>query len=132
MTVKAVSAAPPQEANAGQKTIAVNPQNTSQDCSNCGKKVPKELNIRTHSCPYCGIVIDRDLNAAINIKSRAVGHSVLKARGARRHTGATKREAHTIASASVWEMSPNGIIYKLRRFCLSMIKSLKNNICLFI
>ncbi|WP_366557735.1 zinc ribbon domain-containing protein [Okeania sp. SIO1I7] len=45
------------------KTIAVNPQNTSQDCSNCGKKVPKELNIRTHSCPHCGIVIDRDLFA---------------------------------------------------------------------
>ena len=38
LTVKAVSAAPPQEANAGQKTIAVNPKNTSQDCSNCGEK----------------------------------------------------------------------------------------------
>ncbi|NEP84204.1 MAG: transposase [Okeania sp. SIO3B3] len=73
--------------NAGQKTIAVNPKNTSQDCSNCGKKVKKELNIRTHSCPHCGIVIDRDLfaqhdlgNAAINIKNRAVGHSVIRAR----------------------------------------------------
>ncbi|NEP79648.1 MAG: transposase [Okeania sp. SIO3B3] len=62
------------------KTIAVNPKNTSQDCSNCGKKVKKELKIRTHSCPHCGIVIDRDLNAAINIKNRAVGHSVFKAR----------------------------------------------------
>ncbi|NER02680.1 MAG: transposase, partial [Okeania sp. SIO3C4] len=59
--------------NAGQKTIGVNPKNTSQDCSNCGKKVKKELNIRTHCCPHCGIVIDRDLNAAINIKNRAVG-----------------------------------------------------------
>ncbi|WP_366557644.1 transposase [Okeania sp. SIO1I7] len=49
--------------NAGQKTIAVNPKNTSQDCSNCGKKVDKELNIRTHSCPHCGVVIDRDLFA---------------------------------------------------------------------
>ncbi|MDY7007996.1 MAG: transposase [Cyanobacteriota bacterium] len=85
--------------NAGQKTIAVNPKNTSQDCSNCGEKVPKELKIRTHSCPHCGIVIDRDLNAAINIKNRAAGHPVLKARGARRDTGATKREAHTIVSA---------------------------------
>ncbi|NET29484.1 MAG: transposase [Okeania sp. SIO1I7] len=103
LTVKAVSAAPPQEANARQKTIAVNPQNTSQDCSNCGGKVPKELNIRTHSCPHCGIVIDRDWNAAINIKNRAVGHSVLKARGVRRGTGTAKREAHTIAPASVWE-----------------------------
>ncbi|NEP77751.1 MAG: transposase [Okeania sp. SIO3B3] len=65
--------------NAGQKTIAVNPKNTSQDCSNCGEKVKKELNIRTHSCPHCGVVIDRDWNAAINIKNRAVGHSVIRA-----------------------------------------------------
>ncbi|NEP82614.1 MAG: transposase [Okeania sp. SIO3B3] len=99
LTVKAVSAAPPQEANTGQKTIAVNLKNTSQDCSNCGEKVDKELNIRTHSCPHCRIVIDRDLNAAINIKNRAAGHSVLKARGAKRNTGAAKREAHTIAPA---------------------------------
>ncbi|NES64638.1 MAG: transposase, partial [Okeania sp. SIO2D1] len=35
--------------NAGQKTIAVNPKNTSQDCSNCGEKVPKELSQRIHS-----------------------------------------------------------------------------------
>ncbi|MDJ0517267.1 MAG: transposase [Trichodesmium sp. MO_231.B1] len=82
--------------NAGQKTIAVNPQNTSQDCSNCGEKVPKELSQRTHSCPHCGVVIDRDVNAAINIKKRAAGHSVLKTRGVRRGTGTTKREAHAI------------------------------------
>ena len=103
LTVKAVSAAPPQEANAGQKTIEVNPKNTSQDCSNCGEKVPKELSQRTHSCPHCGIAIDRDVNVAINIKNRAVGHSVLKARGVRRGTGTAKREAHTIALAIVWE-----------------------------
>ena len=89
--------------NAGQKTIGVNPKNTSQDCSNCGEKVHKELNIRTHCCPHCGIVIDRDWNAAINIKNRAVGHSVLKARGSRCNGRATKREADTIAPASVWE-----------------------------
>ncbi|MGK7919454.1 MAG: RNA-guided endonuclease InsQ/TnpB family protein [Trichodesmium sp.] len=81
--------------NAGQKTIAVNPKNTSQDCSKCGETVPKELNIRTHSCPHCGIVIDRDLNAAINIKNRATGHFVLKARGARCNGRAAKREAYT-------------------------------------
>ena len=81
--------------NAGQKIIGVNPRNTSQDCSNCGEKVPKELSQRTHSCPHCGTVIDRDVNAAINIKNRAAGHSVLKARGVRRDTGTAKREAHT-------------------------------------
>ena len=87
--------------------MAVNPKNTSQDCSNCGEKVEKELNIRTLSCPHCGVVIDRDLNAAINIKNRAVGHSVLKARGTQWDGRATKREAHTIAPASVWEYATN-------------------------
>ncbi|WP_363269028.1 zinc ribbon domain-containing protein [Okeania sp. SIO2B3] len=38
------------------------------------------MSIRTHSCPHCDIVINRDLNAAINIKNRAVGYSVPKAR----------------------------------------------------
>ncbi len=83
---------------AGQLTIAVNPCGTSQDCSNCGKKVPKKLSERVHSCPDCNIILDRDENAAINIKNRAVGHSVRSARGVRRDTGTKKREARTIPS----------------------------------
>ncbi len=39
----------------------------------------EELKDRVHSCPHCQLTIDRDLNAAINIKYRAVGYSVLKA-----------------------------------------------------
>jgi putative transposase len=64
---------------AGLLTIAVNPNGTSQDCSDCGVKVKKELSDRWHSCLDCGCELDRDHNAAINIKHRAVGHSVLKA-----------------------------------------------------
>ncbi len=64
---------------AGLLTIAVNPNGTSQDCSSCGVKVKKELSDRWHSCPNCGCELHRDHNAAINIKHRAVGHSVLKA-----------------------------------------------------
>ena len=45
----------------------VDPRNTTQNCSNCGNKVPKSLSVRTHRCPYCGLEIDRDVNAAINI-----------------------------------------------------------------
>ncbi|MDO9518085.1 MAG: zinc ribbon domain-containing protein, partial [Methanosarcinaceae archaeon] len=30
-------------------------------------KVPKSLSVRTHKCPYCGLEMDRDINAAINI-----------------------------------------------------------------
>ncbi|NEO38538.1 MAG: transposase [Moorea sp. SIOASIH] len=62
--------------NAGLVTVAVNPRNTSQNCSNCGKKVPKKLKDRIHSCPHCGYVADRDLNAAINILNLAVGRPV--------------------------------------------------------
>jgi putative transposase len=64
---------------AGLMAIAVNPNGTTQNCSSCGHKVPKTIQDRWHSCPYCGCELDRDHNAAINIKHRAVGHSVLKA-----------------------------------------------------
>ena len=45
----------------------VNPRNTSKMCSECRELVPKDLNIRVHNCPHCGLVIDRDLNASYNI-----------------------------------------------------------------
>jgi len=52
---------------AGSQMILVNPRNTSQMCSRCGKIVAKTLSDRVHSCPHCGLVMDRDRNAAINI-----------------------------------------------------------------
>lgn len=50
---------------AGAKVIAVNPRHTSQACSGCGSLVPKDLRVRVHSCPDCGLVLDRDHNAAV-------------------------------------------------------------------
>ncbi len=47
--------------------IAVPPQFTSQDCSACGTRVKKSLSMRTHVCPVCGLILDRDENAAVNI-----------------------------------------------------------------
>jgi putative transposase len=64
---------------AGLMTMAVNPDGTSQECSGCGRKVPKGLSERWHACPYCGLQLPRDLNSARLIKYRAVGHPVLKA-----------------------------------------------------
>lgn len=54
---------------AGGQLIRVNPDGTSQVCSRCGclPDVPKSLADRIHSCPHCGLVIDRDVNAARNI-----------------------------------------------------------------
>ena len=56
---------------AGAHIIEVNPRNTSQECSGCGAKVPKQLADRLHICPDCGLSTDRDLNAARNILNRA-------------------------------------------------------------
>jgi len=53
--------------DAGSRVILVNPRNTSQTCSRCGMIVAKTLSDRVHSCPHCGLVMDRDQNAAINI-----------------------------------------------------------------
>ncbi len=56
-------------ANAGTvQVIRVNPKNTSQICSACLKKGPhKDLSERTHTCIHCGVVLDRDHNASLNI-----------------------------------------------------------------
>jgi putative transposase len=53
---------------AGKRAVAVPPAYTSQDCSGCGERVPKSLSVRTHVCPRCGLVMDRDENAALNIQ----------------------------------------------------------------
>ncbi|HEX6819662.1 MAG TPA: transposase [Ktedonobacterales bacterium] len=52
---------------AGRRYIAVNPAYTSQDCSGCGHRQKLSLSDRIYICPCCGLVLDRDLNAARNI-----------------------------------------------------------------
>jgi putative transposase len=60
----------------GIPIIAVAPQYTSQNCSDCGTRVKKSLSVRTHICTSCGVVLDRDLNAALNILSKALERTV--------------------------------------------------------
>ncbi|PSB04252.1 RNA-guided endonuclease InsQ/TnpB family protein [Merismopedia glauca] len=67
----------------GKITIAVPPQYTSQECSNCGIVVKKTLSTRTHACK-CGCSLDRDENAAVNILRKGlstVGHTGFQAWG---------------------------------------------------
>jgi putative transposase len=56
---------------AGHAVVRVNPRFTSQKCFTCGEIVQKSLSVRTHICPRCGYVADRDVNAAKNILSKA-------------------------------------------------------------
>ncbi|MEZ2319914.1 MAG: RNA-guided endonuclease InsQ/TnpB family protein [Microcoleus sp.] len=55
----------------GKTVVAVAPQYTSQDCSNCGNRVLKSLSVRTHVCS-CGAVLDRDHNAALNVLAKGL------------------------------------------------------------
>jgi putative transposase len=57
--------------NTGGQVVAVDPRNTSQVCSGCGCIVKKDLSVRVHHCLHCGLILDRDVNAAINILNRA-------------------------------------------------------------
>jgi IS605 OrfB family transposase len=52
---------------AGHQVIHVPARFTSQKCHQCGELVQKSLSVRTHICPFCGNVEDRDVNAAKNI-----------------------------------------------------------------
>ena len=56
----------------GGRVILVEPRGTSQECSGCGKVVAKVLSERTHSCPFCGLELDRHVNAARNILARGL------------------------------------------------------------
>jgi putative transposase len=56
---------------AGGELVRVDARNTSQDCSACGARVPKELKQRIHKCG-CGAELQRDHNAALNILERAL------------------------------------------------------------
>jgi putative transposase len=52
---------------AGVTVVEVDPRGTSQRCSGCSEVVEKRLWDRVHDCPHCGLVLDRDWNAALNI-----------------------------------------------------------------
>jgi putative transposase len=55
---------------AGKRVEAVSPAYTTQECSGCGERITKSLSVRTHVCTTCGLILDRDENAAKNIQWR--------------------------------------------------------------
>lgn len=70
--------------DAGRLFLQVDPRNTSKRCSRCTMLVPKDLSVRLHDCPHCGLVLDRDHNAAINILAlglQRIGNQSIEAPG---------------------------------------------------
>ena len=58
---------------ADKKVVLVDPANTSKMCSRCGNiKNDLSLSDRTYRCDQCGLVIDRDYNASLNIKTKGL------------------------------------------------------------
>jgi putative transposase len=54
-------------ASAGRRVVQVNPAYTSQDCHRCHHRQKLSLTERVYRCPCCGLAMDRDHNAALNI-----------------------------------------------------------------
>jgi putative transposase len=72
---------------AGRKCVAVNPAYTSQDCSQCGHRQTMPLAERTYTCPCCGVVLDRDFNASLNILGMGLHTLGLAPRSSRIYAG---------------------------------------------
>ena len=71
---------------AARQIVQVDARNTSQDCSACGRRVPKALGVRVHACA-CGYTADRDVNAARNILARGLAQLQTGPDGAVRRQG---------------------------------------------
>ncbi len=68
--------------NAGCGVEGVDPRNTSRTCSRCAAVQDMPLSQRTYACASCGMLMDRDINAAVNILQRSTaGHAGIHASG---------------------------------------------------
>ncbi|SNQ50562.1 transposase (fragment) [Frankia canadensis] len=69
---------------------------SSKTCSGCGRRNPSlTLSDRTFDCPSCGLVADRDANAAVNLSNLVAASTTetVNARGADRKTASARRVA---------------------------------------
>jgi len=74
---------------------------TSKVCSNCGCIQEMPLSKRQFDCPDCGISIDRDLNASINIRNlglNTLGHSEINACGVEGLPSTMKQEKECLVN----------------------------------
>jgi putative transposase len=62
--------------NAGRTLVLVNPAYSSQDCCICLTRQKIDLSVRVYECNTCGLIADRDWNAAVNILTRGLASLV--------------------------------------------------------
>jgi putative transposase len=87
---------------------------SSKTCSGCGAvKAKLALSERTYCCTECGTVLDRDVNAAVNLARLAGSGPDSDGRGADRKTGharqvAVKRQPGTAPARQTGTAAPQG------------------------
>jgi IS605 OrfB family transposase len=87
---------------------------SSKTCSECGAvKAKLALSERTYCCTGCGAVLDRDVNAAVNLARLAGSGPDSNGRGADRKTGharrvAVKRQPGTAHAGKTGTAAPQG------------------------
>ena len=91
---------------AGGRFAVINARNTSQECSQCGHTVQKDLSVRIHRCAHCKMEVYRDVNAARNVLKRAVagqwsGFARQNGLAAGRRSGNLKREGRRLTAAKI-------------------------------
>ena len=79
--------------------VAVPPHFTSINCSSCGTQVRKSLSVRTHVCPNCQLVLDRDCNAAKNILLKGLNQAGLLI------NHSTDGQSGTYTLGEIWPLS---------------------------
>lgn len=90
--------------------VEVEPAYTSIDCSRCGNPVPEALAVRTHRCDKCGLAIDRDYNASLNILQK--GSSYLP-QGLRESTP-VEIAPLPLTERQVWSLKQEAYVFKRR------------------
>jgi IS605 OrfB family transposase len=92
----------------GVTVIAVAPRYTSQDCSGGGRRVRKSLSVRTHVCLRCGLILDRDHNAAQVILQR--GLEVARADGRWPHMKSGSGTRGTVGHTGTERLGTAGLL----------------------
>jgi len=87
---------------------------SSKTCSGCGAaKAKLALSERTYVCTACGLVLDRDINAAVNLARLAASGADSNGRGADQKTGlarrvAVKRQPGRVSARQTGTLPPQG------------------------
>ncbi|MCU0541178.1 MAG: transposase [Oscillatoriaceae cyanobacterium Prado104] len=94
----------------GRIVIAVPPHNTTVDCSVCGTKVKKTLSTKTHKCSKCGIILDRDLNAALNILAKGLKLLAEYINSTEGHSGSGVKSSKAQGETVLWLKNGDALV----------------------